>query len=205
MKSQNNKKAVLTGVFAALAASSCCIPPVIAAIAGVGGIGSNLSWIEPFRPYLIGLAVIAIAYAWYTNLKPKTEDDCGCAVEKPKWYQTKLFLIGMTVFAAISISFPYYSGIFFNSNSPIEIQANDSTVIEKVILSIDGMTCEGCEHYVIATANNLNGVLKSDASYEKGEARIKFDKSSVTPEEIGEAIEEATGYRITNHKTKNNE
>jgi mercuric ion transport protein len=54
MKSQHNKKAVYTGVVAALAASSCCIPPVIAAIAGVGGISSSMSWMEPFRPYLIG-------------------------------------------------------------------------------------------------------------------------------------------------------
>ena len=94
MKTENtSKNAAYTGLFAAIAASSCCIPPVIALIAGVGGSASALSCMEPFRPYLIGLAVIAIGYAWYAYLKPKKADDC-CEVDaKPKWYQTKGFLI----------------------------------------------------------------------------------------------------------------
>ena len=68
---KTSKNAAYTGLFAAVAASSCCIPPVIALIAGVGGSASALSWMEPFRPYLIGLAIVAIGYAWYNYLKPK--------------------------------------------------------------------------------------------------------------------------------------
>ncbi|MBT8323816.1 MAG: heavy metal transporter, partial [Winogradskyella sp.] len=104
---KTSKNAAYTGLFAAVAASSCCIPPVIALIAGVGGSASALSWMEPFRPYLIGLAVVAIGYAWYVYLKPQKEDDC-CEVDaKPKWYQTKGFLIVITLFAVIAIAFPY--------------------------------------------------------------------------------------------------
>ena len=32
------------------------------------------------------LAVIAIGYAWYNHFKPKQADDCGCDIEKPKWF-----------------------------------------------------------------------------------------------------------------------
>ena len=59
---KTSKNAAYTGLFAAVAASSCCIPPVIALIAGFGGNASALSWMEPFRPYLIGLAIVAIGY-----------------------------------------------------------------------------------------------------------------------------------------------
>ena len=94
-----SKNAAYTGLFAAVAASSCCIPPVIALIAGVGGSASALSWMEPFRPYLIGIAVVAIGYAWYDYLKPKKAEDC-CEVDaKPKWFQTKGFLIGIIYYA----------------------------------------------------------------------------------------------------------
>ena len=110
MKDLSTKRAATTGILAALAASSCCIPPVIAAVAGVGGISSSLSWMEPLRPYMIGMAILAIGYAWYAHFKPKKADDCGCEIaEKPKWYQTKTFLISITLFSIISISFPYYS------------------------------------------------------------------------------------------------
>ena len=77
---KTSKNAAYTGLFAAVAASSCCIPPVIALIAGVGGSASALSWMEPFRPYLIGLAIIAIGYAWYDYLKPKKAEDCCTAM-----------------------------------------------------------------------------------------------------------------------------
>ena len=63
MKTENtSKNAAYTGLFAAIAASSCCIPPVIALIAGVGGSASALSWMEPFRPYLIGLAPLSLRF-----------------------------------------------------------------------------------------------------------------------------------------------
>lgn len=77
MEDKKSNRALLTGVIAALTASSCCIPPLIALIAGVGGASSSLSRVEPFRPYLIGFAIVAIAYVWYVHLKPKVEDDCG--------------------------------------------------------------------------------------------------------------------------------
>ena len=76
---------------------------VIAAIAGVGGTSSSLVWMEPFRPYLIGITIIAIGYAWYAFVKLKSKDDCECAVEKTKFFQSRRFLIGMTVFAAIGL------------------------------------------------------------------------------------------------------
>lgn len=204
MKAENktSKRAATTGILAALAASSCCIPPVIAAIAGIGGMGSTLSWMEPFRPYLIGLAVIAIGYAWYAHLKPKQEDDCGCDIEKPKFYQKRSFLIGITLFAAVSITFPYYSGIFFPDNNTKTIIVKESDVIEAT-LSIDGMTCTGCEHHVNAALNNSKGVIEASSSYKTGKASVKFDKTKVSIDELAEAVEKETGYKVVEKKINN--
>ena len=122
---KTSKKAGITGLFAALAASACCIPPVVALIAGVGGSASALSWLEPFRPYLIGLAIVAIGYAWYNYYRLKNIDDCECDVnEKPKWFQTKGFLVIVTLFVATAIGFPYYSHIFYPDNQKEIIVVN---------------------------------------------------------------------------------
>lgn len=197
MENKNSTKAIATGIVAALAASSCCIPPVVAAIAGVGGASSSLSWMEPFRPYLIGLAVIAIGYAWYNHLKPKKVDDCGCDIEKPKWYQTKGFLIGMTLFAAISISFPYYSDIFFSDNKKEVVV--DSNNIQKINVKIEGMTCEACQHHVNFAVNELSGIVSVTTSYEEENAIVLFDTSKTTTAKIKEAIN-STGYNVINIK-----
>ena len=185
-----------TGAIAALAASSCCIPPVIAAIAGVGGVGVSFSWMEVYRPYLMGLSVGAIAYAWYINLKPKNEDDCGCAIEKPRFYQTKKFLFVITLFASISIGFPYYSGVFFSNSTPIQTTIVEEDNIIEVLMTIDGMTCTGCEHHVNQTLNNIEGVIEASSSYETGNALVIFDKSKVSIDVLVKAVEKETGYEV---------
>ena len=192
-QNKNSKGAVATGIIAAIAASSCCIPPVIAAIAGVGGAAGSLSWMEPLRPYLIGLAVVAIGYAWYNHYKPKKEDDCGCDIEKPKWYQSKGFLVGMTLFAAISITFPYYSGIFFSDNTK-EVVVADNSSIQKINVKIEGMTCDACQHHVNSAVNKLNGIIGVNSSYAEGNAIVEFDNTQTNISEIEEAVN-STGYK----------
>lgn len=199
METKNNsKKAVFTGVIAAIAASSCCIPPVIAAIAGVGGASASLSWMEPLRPYLIGLAVLAISYAWYNHLKPKKADDCGCEITKPKFYQTNRFLVGITLFAAISITFPYYSRIVYSDNKQ-EVVVVDNASVQKINVGIDGMTCDACQHHVNSAVNNLPGIINVASSYEKGNVIVAFDNTKTNISEIEKAIN-STGYTVINKK-----
>ena len=192
---KTSKKAGFTGLFAAITASACCIPPVIALIAGVGGSASALSWLEPFRPYLIGLAIVAIGYAWYNYFQLKNTDYCECDVnEKPKWFQTKGFLLTVTLFAAISISFPYYSHIFYSDNKKEVVVVNESD-IKAVIFNVQGMTCTSCEEHVKHVVNELEGIVDVSASYKNASAEVKFDKSKTNKEDIEKAIN-STGYKV---------
>lgn len=192
---KTSKNVAFTGLFAAIAASSCCIPPVIALIAGVGGSASSMSWMEPFRPYLIGLAVLAIGYAWYNYLKPKKTDDCGCNIdEKAKWFQTKGFLIGITLFAAISIAFPYYSSIFYPDNKK-EVVLISQSDIQALNFEVKGMTCASCEQHVTHAVNELEGIISVNASFEKASVKVEFDKTKTSREDIVIAIN-STGYKV---------
>src|SRR3990172_10982156 len=90
------------GILSAIAASLCCITPVLALIAGSSGIAATFSWLEPARPYLIGITVLVLGFAWYQKLKPKkAEVDCDCEGDKkPSFMQSNKFLGIVTVFAA---------------------------------------------------------------------------------------------------------
>ncbi|MGJ8661588.1 MAG: mercuric transport protein MerTP [Bacteroidota bacterium] len=200
MSTKKPKGALLTGMIAAIAASSCCIPPVIAAIAGAGGATSSMSWMEPYRPYLIVLAVIAIGYAWYSHFKPKKEDDCSCSIQTPKWYQTKTFLISMTLFAALSIGFPYYSGKFFTDNAQNVVLENKKNV-ETIEVTISGMTCDACQNHVDYAVNELDGIVSIKTSYTNGNSIIQFDKTKTNQQQIKNAIN-STGYAATSIKSK---
>lgn len=199
LKSTN--KFTSAGLVSAFAASLCCITPVIALFAGTSSIAATFSWIEPARPYLIGLSVVALAFAWYLKLKPQAVDDCGCAKdEKPKFTQSKRFLLMITIFAAIVIAFPYYSKIFF-SKTEKQILFVEKSNVQSAEFKISGMTCEGCTEEVKHEINKLQGILKSEASYQDANAIVQFDNSKTNIAAITKAIN-STGYKVTQTKLK---
>jgi len=196
---KNNNKLIGTGIITAITASLCCVTPVLALIAGTSGIASTFSWLEPFRPYLIGLTILVLGFAWYQKLKPQKEIDCECETdEKPKFTQSKTFLGIITAFAIIMLAFPYYSGIFYPETEK-QIIVVDKSDIKTAEFKISGMTCASCEEHVNHEVNKLNGIVNSKASYKNGNAIIEFDKTKTNEKEIEKAIN-ATGYKVTDKK-----
>ncbi|REG84565.1 MULTISPECIES: mercuric transport protein MerTP [Flavobacteriaceae] len=192
-------KLAITSLLTAITASLCCITPVLALIAGTSGVASTFSWIEPFRPYLIGLTIVVLLFAWYQKLKPEKEIDCECETdEKPKFIQSKTFLGIVTIFAIVMLAFPYYSSIFY-PNSEKQIIVVDKTNIKTIEYKISGMTCASCETHVNHEVNKLNGIVNSKTSYENGNAIIEFDETKTNELEIEKAIK-TTGYKITDKK-----
>ncbi len=194
-----NNKLIGTGLLTAITASLCCITPVLALIAGTSGIASTFSWVEPFRPYLIGLTILILGFAWYQKLKPIKEIDCECDTDKkPKFIQSKTFLGIVTVFAIVMLAFASYSGIFY-PNTEKQITVVDKSNLITTEFKIIGMTCASCEKLVNHKVNKLNGIVKSKASYENGNAIVEFDRTTTSEAEIEKAINSA-GYRVNNKK-----
>ena len=195
-------KLMSAGVFTAIAASLCCITPVLALVAGTGSLASSFSWIAPARPFLIGLTVTVLGFAWYQKLKPIPVDECGCAVEeKPRFIQSKTFLLIVTLFAALMLSFPSYAKFFFPKNEKT-VTVVEKSNIQSVELSIRGMNCEACEAEVNHEVYKLSGIIESTVSYPKKNAIIKFDNSKTSIKHITDAVN-ATGYKVINQTIKN--
>ncbi|WP_286812529.1 MULTISPECIES: mercuric transport protein MerTP [unclassified Maribacter] len=191
----SEKKLVGTTIITAIAASLCCITPILALLAGTSGIASTFSWIEPFRPFLIALTLLILAIAWYQILKPKKQKiDCECEDEKPKFINSKKFLLLVTLFAGLMLAFPYYTQIFY-PNTNKEVVYVSETNVSKVEYKIKGMTCTGCEVHIESEVNELNGIIEVKANHEKANTIVKYDKTKVTTKEIKDAIGK-TGYKI---------
>ena len=204
MKTKDTSKGLMgAGVISAIAASLCCITPVLALIAGASGAASAFSWIEPARPYLIGLTVLVLGFAWYQKLKPRTKEEIDCACdedEKPSFLQSKKFLLIVTVFAALMLAFPYYSSIFFPKNEK-QIIVVDKNNIQISVFNISGMDCEACTESVKHEINKLDGILKAEASFENANSEVQFDITKTNIAEIEKAIN-STGYKVTHSEIK---
>jgi len=190
------------GVLSAIAASLCCITPIVALLAGSSSVAANFSWIEPARPYLIGLSVAVLALAWYLKLKPvKTnEADCNCeTTTKTSFIQSKTFLAIVTVFAILMMTFPLYAKIFYPSpknKSAIVVPIDNK---QQAKFSIDGMTCESCEEHVNLELSKVSGILAYSTSYADGGSIVSFDRSKVDIKAIEAAINK-TGYSVKSYE-----
>lgn len=185
-------------ILSAIAASLCCITPVLALISGASGVASTFSWMEPFRPYLIGITILVLAFAWYQKLKPRTAEEIQCACEeedKTPFMQTKKFLGFVTAFSVLMMAFPYYGQIFYPKTDK-QIIVISSNNIQEVKFNVSGMTCASCEEHVKNEVNKLPGIINVSANSKEGNVFIKFDNGKTNKEAILKAIN-ATGYKVT--------
>lgn len=193
-----NNRLMGTSVLTALAASICCITPVLAVLAGTTGLASTFSWIEPYRPYLIGLTVLVLAFAWYQKFKPKTkaEIDCECEDDKPQFINSKGFLFLVTLLAGAMLAFPNYSHVFYsNPNMNKEVVYVEQSNVKEIRVTIEGMTCTGCEAHIESQVNKLDGILNVNADYQAANTIVKYDETKVDLKKIETAIL-STGYKI---------
>ncbi len=98
------------GVLGALAASSCCILPLVLFSLGIGGawIG-NLTALYPYKPYFVIITLIFLASGFYlTYRKPKAECEPGSYCASPaSGRMRKISLWGATVLVIAALAFPY--------------------------------------------------------------------------------------------------
>ena len=103
------------GGLAALLAGACCFGPLVFVSLGIGGAWlANFQLLEPYRPFFIGAAMVALGFAWRRIYRPQTECKPGevCAVPPVRrgykigfWCATALLLVMLT--------FPYYAHFFY--------------------------------------------------------------------------------------------
>ncbi len=115
MSSIRTKSALLAvGGISAILASVCCLGPFLLVSLGLGGAwAANLKVFEAFRPYLLGVALVSIFFAWRRIYRPKVECVAGevCSLPKTnKIYRGVFWLVAVLVLVALT--FPYVAMLF---------------------------------------------------------------------------------------------
>lgn len=110
------RRSLLLATLAAMGASACCAGPLILLGLGISGswIG-NLSQLEPFRPYFIGITLVIFALAFRKlYLVPQScAIDTPCADSANLRKQRRVFWISLAL-AVMIIAFPGYAPYLFD-------------------------------------------------------------------------------------------
>ena len=196
-------KVVLGGsIIAAIAASLCCLGPLVAVALGMGAFGAAAAF-ESIRPYLLGVTALLLAVAFYLTYRKREVrcEDGSCQVRGAS-RASKMMLWFATIAVIAFAAFPYYSGALLRAStkknaSPAnsETASNMSNPGEAVVVvKVSGMTCDSCAFHIQNALTKVPGVKSADVSYEKGQAVVSYDPGATNPDAIRAAID-ATGYK----------
>lgn len=108
---------LIGGAIAAVAASLCCIGPLVLVMLGIGGAWvANLAVLEPFQPYFLGAAVIALFFAWKKIYRVPAAAACTpgslCAMPHTNWIYKVLFWV-VAALIALALAFPTLAPLFY--------------------------------------------------------------------------------------------
>jgi mercuric ion transport protein len=114
-ESKSASGALAAGGLAALLASTCCLGPLVLVTLGFSGawIG-NLTVLEPYRPLFIGMALVALFFAYRGIFRPTRTCKPGdvCAVPRVKaTYKIIFWIVAALILAALA--FPYVLPLFY--------------------------------------------------------------------------------------------
>lgn len=107
--------ALVVGGLAAILASTCCLGPLVLVALGLSGawIG-NLTLLEPYRPFFIVGALVALFFAGRRIFRP--EHDCQpgevCAVPRTRRIYKIVFGI-VSALVLIALVYPYVAKFFY--------------------------------------------------------------------------------------------
>lgn len=198
--SKKERRTIAGVIVAALAASVCCVGPLVLLGLGVGGAWvGNLTALEPFRPYLMTITLGVLVYAFYRIYKPQVKDcEPGSFCANPNSHRiNKITLWISTVFVLGLLATPYIAEeLAARENAEADQLSKQLAELKEITLDVPGMNCEACPFTVQKSLKKLDGVVSAKATLEDKKAKVIYQPSKVTVEEMIEATTNA-GYPST--------
>jgi mercuric ion transport protein len=112
---QTGSGALVVGGVAAILASPCCLGPLVLVVLGLSGawIG-NLTRLEPYRPFFIAGALVALFFAGRRMFRPARICQPGevCAVPRTRRLYKIVFGI-VSALVLIALVFPFVAKFFY--------------------------------------------------------------------------------------------
>jgi len=197
---KKERRTIAGVIIAALAASVCCIGPLVLLGLGIGGAWvGNLNALEPFRPYLMALTLGVLAFAFYRIYWPKAKDcEPGSFCANPKSYRiNKITLWISTIFVLGLLATPYVvEELAARENEEADRLSKQLADLKEVTLDVPGMNCAACPFTVQKSLKQLDGVESAKATLEDKKAKVIYNPSKITVEKMIEATTNA-GYPST--------
>ncbi len=175
------------GVVAGIAASLCCIGPLLSLSLGLGSFAAA-AWFAQWRPVLLGVTFALLGLAWYlTYRRPKADCADGTCARPPGRTARVSLWVGTIVALAAAI---------YPSLPATKHQINAATVASgdaRFSVQIPSMDCPPCAAGIEATLSRAPGVKQAAVDYDSREAVLVYDPSVTSRDQLL-ALIDASGF-----------
>ncbi len=187
-KNGNPSSWILTGgMLAGLAASLCCIGPLLSLSLGLGSFAAS-TWFVQWRPVLLGVTFVLLGAAWYLAYRRRNaacaDGACvrppGRAVRTSLWLGT-LVALGAAVFPSLPAA--------RSSTGKVAMVVGDA----RLSVMIPSMDCPACAAGIEASLGRTPGVKLATVNYDAKEAVLVYDPAVINREQLLSHID-ASGF-----------
>ncbi|RMF45299.1 MAG: Mercuric transport protein MerT [Planctomycetota bacterium] len=208
---RGEKIAKIGTIVSAIMASACCWLPLLLLAVGISGAGIAAT-LEAYRPLFIVVTFGFLAAAFYFAYRPQKAaggDGHDCCATEPTEEKNccapsgnrgltlmalnKVMLWVVTALAVAFLFFPSYVGMLVGTGGEAAVEEN----MNRAVIRIDGMSCEGCAATVAEAIRQVPGVLAVEVSYEQRQAVVGTEACCGVPQDAILAALEKAGYRGT--------
>ncbi len=196
----NEKIGVIGAIGAAIAASVCCIGPVVLAGLGVGAVAAAQSF-APYRPLFLAITAVLLGLGFYFAYRKPEQATCEGETCKSgpmaRWGRPTLWIA--TILVAALVTFPYYYGPLraaLAESQPSAAVAATSARVLTVELKVSGMVCDACAVGVRNALLETPGVTAAEVDLESARAKVQYDPGKVSAAQLIEAINK-TGFKAS--------
>lgn len=114
-ENKNGKGALFAGGLAAILASTCCLGPLLLVTLGFSGVWiGKLRVLEPYSHYFIGIALVAMVFAYRRIYRPVGECKPGevCAIPQVQVTYKIIFWIVLALIV-VALGYPFVVPYFY--------------------------------------------------------------------------------------------
>ena len=185
-------------LLAALAASVCCIGPLVLLALGVGGAwASSLRVVEPYRPIFIVVTLAFLGFAFYRAYRTPATAACsadGSCVVPRSHRLNRIALWVMTPIILALVAFPYIAPHLLAGQT---VQKGGNAMnTQEAVLTIENMTCGSCAAAARQSLVRLDGVKDANVTVDPPQAVVTYDPTKISPDALAKATA-AAGYPAT--------
>ena len=184
-------------LLAALAASSCCIGPLVMAALGIGGAGA-MSVLSAYRPYILILTATLLGGGFYlTYRRPKAVagDACGC--ERPRASRAgRAGLWAASVLVVLFAAAPTLLAKVLDPAAVRQAPADPTVQLEQAVIVVQGMDCEACAAHLRTALAKVGGFHGLSLDLARHSVTVSYEPAAGRLDAYVAAIDDL-GYEAT--------